>query len=92
MKMMETTRCYQCGQPGRVAGTVWSGSGYIEYCEDCMKRFADDQYVGMTVRHDDADEYETRLRTKYGPRKLVAFDDHSGDMIVFSVPDDGVDE
>lgn len=91
MEMRETDRCYECGKPGRVAGTVWGGSGYLEYCEACMKKFADDQYVGMTVRHDDEDDYEERLCTKYGPRKLIAFNDHSGEMMVFSVPDNEVE-
>ena len=89
MEMNETTGCYECGKPGRVAGTVWDGKRYVPYCEDCMRRFADDQYVGMTVRHDDEDEYQSRLCTKYGPRKLIAFSDHSGEMMVFSVPDNG---
>ena len=44
---------------------------------------------GMTVRHDDEDEYQSRLCTKYGPRKLIVFSDHSGEMMVFSVPDNG---
>lgn len=90
--MRKTACCYECRKSGEVAGTVWDGSEYIEYCADCMKKFADDQYVGMTVRHDDEDEYAIRLRTKYGPRRIVIFDDHSGDPIAMSVPDWGDEE
>ncbi len=85
---MKVARCIECDCKGRIAGIVWSGSGYVNYCVSCMKKFSDDQYVGMTVRHDDKDLYDKRIREKYGPHHIVAY--MSGNQeITMLVPDTG---
>ena len=90
---MKIGRCYECGHEGNIAGMIWGGKdyGYVNYCENCQKKFSDDQYVGMEIRNNRPDDYKRLLRTKYGPRKIIAY--HSGgDWLTFSVPDDGLDD
>lgn len=85
---MKVARCIECDCKGRIAGIVWSGSGYVNYCESCMKKFSDDQYVGMTIRHDDKDLYERRIHEKYGPHHIIAYMSGNQSMVM-SVPGAG---